>query len=284
MKLEDANSEELPRQFKSINPIKINNNDSKLISNHPDINVAKHKGITKAYIDKRFLISLNDKELNPRYFNLEEIIESIFHNGYSPRCIGIDLSGSENKPSGICILDNKDVNLQLIKSDKEIISLVSKIKPTVISIDSPLGLPKGRCCVEDICDCRRYGITRENERILIKRGLSIYPSLIKCMQNLTIRGMDLANYFKKSGYIVIESYPGATQDILRFPRKKVDLKSLEENLRDLGFNFQISESEKITHDEIDALTSALVGYFYLSDQYEEIGNDLEQYLVLPKFN
>ncbi len=83
---------------------------------------------------------------------------------------------------------------------------------------------------------------------------------------------------------MIESYPGATQDILRFPRKKVDLKSLEENLRDLGFNFQISESEKITHDEIDALTSALVGYFYLSDQYEEIGNDLEQYLVLPKFN
>jgi len=39
--------------------------------------------------------------------------------------------------------------------------------------------------------------------------------------------------------------------------------------------------EPIIHDEIDALTSALVGYFYLIGMYEAIGNDEEGYLIIP---
>jgi len=36
-----------------------------------------------------------------------------------------------------------------------------------------------------------------------------------------------------------------------------------------------------THDELDALTSALVGYFYLAGSYEAIGNAMEGYPILP---
>jgi len=39
--------------------------------------------------------------------------------------------------------------------------------------------------------------------------------------------------------------------------------------------------EPIIHDEIDALTSALVGYFYLIGMYEAIGNHEEGYLIIP---
>jgi len=42
-----------------------------------------------------------------------------------------------------------------------------------------------------------------------------------------------------------------------------------------------SYKDTITHDEIDALTSALVGYFYLAGMYEAIGDSEEGYLIIP---
>ena len=42
-----------------------------------------------------------------------------------------------------------------------------------------------------------------------------------------------------------------------------------------------SDNNLITHDEIDALTSALVGYFYLANMYEAIGNTEEGLLIIP---
>jgi len=47
------------------------------------------------------------------------------------------------------------------------------------------------------------------ERILKKRGVNVYPSLIPSMQRLTARGIQLANNFRSLGIPVIESYPGA---------------------------------------------------------------------------
>ncbi|GAB6283805.1 MAG: hypothetical protein STSR0009_00040 [Methanoregula sp.] len=42
-------------------------------------------------------------------------------------------------------------------------------------------------------------------------------------------------------------------------------------------------SSFITHDQLDALTSAFVGKFDLAGKYEVIGNDKEGYLTLPNF-
>ncbi|MEI7857328.1 MAG: hypothetical protein WCH85_07485 [Methanomicrobiales archaeon] len=159
--------------------------------------------------------------------------------------------------------------------------LVEKSGGGLISIDSSLGLPAGRCCVHDTCDCRKYGIMRESERILRKRGIRVYPTLIKSMQNLTLRGMELARRFRGAGYTVIESYPGGTQDILAFPRKKINLRLLETDLMGLGI-IPHSDRNPVTHDQLDALTSALVGYFYKAGMYEAIGNEAEGYLILPE--
>jgi len=223
------------------------------------------------------------KKTFPRVGDLIQKIQEIKGLKYTPVSVGIDLSGSEQKASGFCVLKGKEAHLDLVKTDDEIINKTLSARPTIVSIDSPLSLPKGRCCVDDSCNCRMYGITRECERILRGRGVNVYPCLIKSMQKLTNRGMKLAKLLENQDCEVIESYPGAAQDILGFPRKRVDLRELEIDLMNLGIS-PYSNGTMIVHDEIDALTSALVGYFYLAKEYEAIGNIEEGYLIVPAIN
>jgi len=238
--------------------------------------------LLNVYFDDDKFLGIDREKIKRTDINVGDLIEKVRAKNLAPSSIGIDLSGSEKRQTGFCILREDEAYLDAVKTDEEIIAKTLGEKPTVISIDSPLSLPKGRCCVDDSCVCRKYGITRECERILKKRGINVYPCLISSMQKLTLRGMRLAKVFEGQGFEVIESYPGAAQDILGIPRKRVDLKELETDLRNMGIEIT-SERETITHDELDALTSALVGYFYLAGDYEAIGNIDERYLIIPKF-
>jgi predicted nuclease with RNAse H fold len=103
------------------------------------------------------------------------------------------------------------------------------------------------------------------------------------MQKLTERGIHLAKAFRELGYNVIESYPGAAQDIMRIPRKKSSLEDLVHGLGDFGIKGTFLK-EKTSHDELDAITSAVVGYFYLAGDYEPLGNEREGYLIIPKLH
>jgi predicted nuclease with RNAse H fold len=103
------------------------------------------------------------------------------------------------------------------------------------------------------------------------------------MQALTIRGIKLANELKKHNIEVIESFPGAAQDILQIPRKKTSLEELKQGLIDFGITGDFKD-KIISHDELDAITSALVGYFYLSNHYEALGNKDEDYLIIPSLS
>lgn len=210
-----------------------------------------------------------------------DLLLSKFDSGNYPRVVGIDLSASERRRTGWALLEGRFVETELLKTDKEIIDATVKAKPDIVSIDSPLSLPKGRCCTSDSCECRRFGITRECERVLRSRGIFIFPCLIRSMQGLTERGILLKKEFENLGFYVIESYPGVAQDILRIVRKKVSVEELKEGLVDFGFTGDFV-NEKSTHDELDAITSALVGYFYLTDDREALGNEEEGYLIIPK--
>jgi hypothetical protein len=53
---------------------------------------------------------------------------------------------------------------------------------------------------------------------------------------------------------------------------------LARGLEDFGFALP----EGLTHDELDAVTSALVGYFYLAGAYEGLGADDENYMIIPR--
>ena len=237
-------------------------------------------GLLEIYLNDETLLKIDRDKIERIDIKIDSLIQKIESQGYTPISVGIDLSGSEKRASGICILRGREAYLDVAKTDEEIISKTVDARPTIVSIDCPLSLPRGRCCAKDSCECRVYGITRECERILKKRGINVYPCLIGSMQKLTMRGMRLARLFEEQGYEVIESYPGAAQDILGLPRKRVDLKELEIDLMNMGIK-PLSSREVITHDEIDALTCALVAYFYLVGEYEAIGNMDEGYLIIP---
>lgn len=200
------------------------------------------------------------------------------------RVVGIDLTGSEARASGWCLLAGKNAETRSIFTDDEIVQGTIATKPQLISIDSPLSLPPGRKTVFDDDPGREeYGIVRPCERILKKRGVNVYPALIPSMQRLTARGIRLAQKFRSLGYPVIESYPGAAQDIMNIPRKHAGLAFLEEGLSAFGVMGDFTNI-KVSHDELDAITSAVVGVFFWAGRFEGLGEGGEEALVIPDLN
>jgi uncharacterized protein YprB with RNaseH-like and TPR domain/predicted nuclease with RNAse H fold/dephospho-CoA kinase len=197
------------------------------------------------------------------------------------RVVGIDLTGSERRASGWCLLENEKAETCCLSTDDEIINETVRCKPKLVSIDSPLTIPFGRQSVHDDDPGRdTYGIMRQCERILKKRGVNVYPSLIPSMQQLTARGIRLANHFRSLGIPVIESYPGAAQDIMGIPRKRASLEYLSRGLELFGIKGNFI-STPVNHDELDAITSAVVGLFFWSGKYEALGTEEEDYLIIP---
>ncbi len=101
------------------------------------------------------------------------------------------------------------------------------------------------------------------------------------MKSLTIRGMRMAAEMRKKGLTVIESYPGAAQDLLGIPRKGASLDELKRGMGRIGITGTYL-TERVTHDEVDAITSALVGLFYMADDYLALGTAEEEYLIVPR--
>jgi uncharacterized protein YprB with RNaseH-like and TPR domain/predicted nuclease with RNAse H fold/dephospho-CoA kinase len=197
------------------------------------------------------------------------------------RVVGIDLTGSESRPSGWCLLDGSEATTRTINSDNDLIVQTLASKPHLVSIDSPLSLPSGRKSVFDDDPGRKeYGIMRYCERLLKKRGINVYPALIPSMQRLTARGIRLATVLRSLGVPVIESYPGAAQDIMGIPRKRASLEMLREGLAEFGINGSFLGAP-VSHDELDAITSAAVGVFFWSGKFESLGCDEEEALIIP---
>jgi predicted nuclease with RNAse H fold len=166
-----------------------------------------------------------------------------------------------------------------IRTDDELIRETLAANADIVSIDSPLSIPEG------------YGlpgvpIYRKCELALKRMGISVFWCLLPSMEMLTRRGIKLTQELRKAGSNVIESYPGAAQDILGIPRKKASLQELKWGLSRAGITGDFLTSD-VTHDEVDAITSALVGLFYLADDYIALGTAAEDYLIVPrstKFN
>jgi dephospho-CoA kinase/predicted nuclease with RNAse H fold len=120
------------------------------------------------------------------------------------------------------------------------------------------------------------------EHDLASVGIPAYPALIDSMRNLTLRGIQLRRAIEimPRAPRVIESYPGAAQDILCIPRKQKSLHLLREGLRRLGLTGYGLETR--SHDEMDAITSAIVGRYYEAGSFEPMGIPSEAQLIVPK--
>ena len=109
-------------------------------------------------------------------------------------------------------MEGATVTTKSLSTDEDLIQETVGAKPDLVSIDSPLSLPEG------------YGkpgvpIYRKCELALKRMGISVFWCLLPTMQMLTRRGIKLATDLRERGLKVIESHPGAAQDILGIPRK-----------------------------------------------------------------
>lgn len=197
------------------------------------------------------------------------------------RIVGIDLTGSEKRGSGWCVLNGSKAETLTVFTDEEMVTSILAMRPHLVSIDSPLSLPFGRTSVADDDPGRaQYGIMRRCERELKRRGINVYPALLPSMQGLTRRGMLLAQRLRAEGIPVIESYPGAAQDIMGIPRKGAGIEYLKRGLSEFGIEGVFAGNE-VTHDELDAITAALVGSFFLAGKYEALRGPTEGALIVP---
>ena len=188
---------------------------------------------------------------------------------------GIDLAGSERRPTGIAFLEGRRIlGISSVFTDEDIISEIRKYSPILIGIDAPLSLPKGRRTIE-FKDGPKF---RECDRALYGLGIRFFPIVLGPMRMLTSRGIKLKNELVEMGFKVVEVYPGATQDILGIPRKSRGLDALRSGLK----AWVIGDLEGLSGDELDAVTAALTVELYIEGRGEFIGDPEEGLILIPK--
>lgn len=188
------------------------------------------------------------------------------------------MAGSERRDTGYCAMDGgMACTTAILHTDAEVVSKTLEARSQVVSIDAPLFLPRGRVSLET----KGPPHLRECDKELLKMKIRFFPISLGPMRMLTSRGISLRKVFESEGLEVIESFPGAIQDILGMPRKQRGLPKLERALRRYGVSFAKSKSG-FTGDELDAVTSALVGLMYVNGEYRAIGDPSEGLMILPR--
>lgn len=200
-----------------------------------------------------------------------------------PLTIGIDLRSGPRYPTGIAVLDpsRRLRELATIRTDEQILDAIHRWQPALIAIDAPLGLPEGRCCTSPTCECASYRIMREVDRVCAAAGYRPFPTLLPSMVRLTERGIALHGLLTAADHRVIEVYPGMAQDILGIPRKGSGVDQLRRGLKRSGIR-GIPRSRRVSHDELDAITCALVAQLHLDGHTESMGPGIPVPLVLPE--
>ncbi len=180
--------------------------------------------------------------------------------------VGIDLAGSVRRPTGVCVLRGSRVETYIGFTDEEILQSIYQAKPDLVTIDAPLSLPDGRKTIHD----RSGEHFRDCDRELLRRGIRFFPITLGPMRMLTERGIALKTKIEEMGYRTVECFPGGAQDVWGIPRQHKDIAGLRVGLVRLGVK-GLADNE--TSDELDAVTAALVGRWYLLGRGEMLGGE-----------
>jgi predicted nuclease with RNAse H fold len=195
--------------------------------------------------------------------------------------VGVDLAGSAKRPTGMCILDDAlRARCSVCYSDAEILRVIAKSKTKIVAIDAPLALPRGRHCVEEHCRGRPH--FRACDRVLARMRIKFFPVTIGPMRTLTARGMMLRKRVERLHIRAVETYPGASQDLLGIPRKNQGLRALQESLAKIGCRGDVT-GRTLTGDELDAVSCALVARDCAKGSCVAIGDPSEIMMILPRF-
>lgn len=166
--------------------------------------------------------------------------------------LGLDLAGSQKRKTGYAYLDDNRLKVGLLYKDEEILELARGF--SLVMIDAPLSIPAGRKSLQDIGPH-----FRECDLLLRKHGHKFFPITLGPMRMLTERAIKIAEHLKRENIKVLETFPGATYDLLGLNRK--DRKGI------LGFYMRLPfvlEEREYSQDELDAVACWLAGACYIS--------------------
>ncbi|MFN3974906.1 MAG: DUF429 domain-containing protein [Dehalococcoidia bacterium] len=170
-------------------------------------------------------------------------------------------------------------------------TLALHLRPRVVAVDAPLGLPLGMDCLETQCPCRPASEKsgRACERELARRAVGLFfttkRSLIK---HMVYEAIALRRALEDHGLPVIEAYPYTVRRLLlgrRAPRKHSPLgqRLLREALATI-----VPGLERLPlglgHDGQDAVLAALVGWLWHHGLTEALGEEGEGLLHIPVAN
>lgn len=201
---------------------------------------------------------------------------------------GIDLAGAPSYGTkrfgvvGLAALRLGDAETWVIAvvaarlDDDAMLEFVRRHDAEIVAIDAPLSLPRGRCCADPGCACSRYGLVRDADRALARRGYRPYWTLLPSMVPLTLRGIALRRRLEADGRVVIETFPSAVRRLLGVARG--DDVGLARALRRAGLR---SLPRAARRDAVDALAAAYVAACYARGAAEPVGPPDEGQVWLP---
>lgn len=213
---------------------------------------------------------------------------------------GLDPSASDQKASGICLLDSYKKVLHIGKwyEFKEILPLIPSDKKEIIlvAIDGPLQPPHELdwCCFSSkMAACDHLQTTpykgRYGEYILNKMGFRCFvTSRNSFAKKWMLRCFQLNHFLIDKGLQTIEVFPSATKKLLfPFLKGKKQLKSnrkkLLKALKKWGLRFS-DPSIVYSHNELDAVLAALTAYLHDQGESISVGNSSDGYIIVPKEN
>jgi predicted nuclease with RNAse H fold len=198
--------------------------------------------------------------------------------------IGIDMASA--KPCTCAVLDDK-LRFLLYEYDnwRSVLHIAKSFGCDVFALDSPLGFPRGMCCLEESCPCKaESGLKgRAAERELSKLGIGSYYSTKRSfIKPMIYKSIQWAKELRAAGFQVIEIYPYASKVRLfgkPVPNKatRFGLMELRKKVVKLGFKLD----GYLNHDQIDALIAAYTALLYVQGKTIEVGDPAESTIVIP---
>ena len=106
----------------------------------PKVSVHRSNRSLRIRTARKLLASVSRNRIKRTVLKIDRLVGKINRRKYRAVAVGIDLSGSEDRASGVCVLEGRKACLSMVGSDKEIIYKTVRARPSIISIDSPLSL------------------------------------------------------------------------------------------------------------------------------------------------
>ena len=101
----------------------------------PEITINEKGTNIEIFCNNKIIAMIQRTKIKKIEIKIDSLLNKIHLGKEKPAFIGIDLTGSEKRASGICILKGKDAYLSLINFDEDIIKAVQSANPDIVSID-----------------------------------------------------------------------------------------------------------------------------------------------------